>query len=421
MAFPQMKASGCAFVLMIATIVSDAAPERTVSTSRQFVVYGVDVALRGAVAQLAEETKANLLALVGRTDSWETPIVVNLQYPQANQPELPDGPLRFSQTGAGLKLQLNLTIDADLKSTAIERELLRAILLEMIYRQQPNIAPGTTVVEPPDWLLDGVLTLTPGRDPNALAGALEPIVRADKIMELSDFLHQQPAFLDSPGRSLYRSYALVFVRWLVNQPEGRACLARYIDNLHRASSDSLADLSAQFPALGDNNLAEKTWKARVAQFATRQDYELLTFAETEQRLEKLLAKQLQDFLQGKISPAQALALKRLSQQLMLLSSQAHPLLRPIVIEYQQVAALLAAGKTSRVKQRLARLQSLRAQIAQRMDKIDDYLNWFEATQAEAESGAFTDYLKAVEEQNKPPRRRDPLSVYLDAIEEQFQD
>ena len=84
-----MKASGCALVLMLATIVSGAAPERTVSTSRQFVVYGADVALRGAVSQLAEETKTNLLALLRRTDSWETPIVVNLQYPQANRPELP--------------------------------------------------------------------------------------------------------------------------------------------------------------------------------------------------------------------------------------------------------------------------------------------------------------------------------------------
>jgi hypothetical protein len=416
-----MKTSGCALVLMLATIVSDAAPERTLSTSRQFVVYGANIALRGAVSQLAEETKTNFLVLLRRTDSWKTPIVVNLQYPQANRPELSPTALHVSQTGAGLKLQLDLTIGADFETAAIERELLRAILLEMIYRREPGIAPGTAFVEPPDWLLDGALAMTPGRNSKDLADALEPVIRAGKTIPLSEFLHQQPARLDSPGRSLYRSYALVLVQWLVDQTNGRARLGQYIDTLHRASSDPLVDLSAQFPALSDKNLAEKNWPTRVAQFGTRQSYELLTFAETAQSIEELLTNQLQDFLQGKISSAQPVALKRLSQELMILGSRAHPILRPIVAEYQQITASLASGKTSKLKQRLMRLDSLRTEIAQRMNKIDDYMNWFEATQAQAESGAFTDYLNAVEKQNKSPRRHDPLSVYLDAIDEQSQD
>jgi hypothetical protein len=36
------------------------------------------------------------------------------------------------------------------------------------------------------------------------------------------------------------------------------------------------------------------------------------------------------------------------------------------------------------------------------------------------SGAFADYLKAAAE-SAQPKRRDALSVYLDAMEEQFQD
>ena len=209
---------------------------------------------------------------------------------------------------------------------------------------------------------------------------------------------------------------------------GRACLARYIDNLHRASTDPLADLSAQFPALGEK-AAEKNWKARVAQFARGK----VTSCSLSRKPKRAFRNYSQSrsttprpigcriFCRARFRPPQSLALKRLSQELMLLSSRAHPILRPIVVEYQQIAASLAAGKTSGLKQRLARLESLRTQIAERMNKIDDYMNWFEATQARAESGAFTDYLNAVEEQNKAPRRHDPLSVYLDAIEEQFQD
>ena len=134
------------------------------SPSRQFIIYASSAALRGAVSELAEQTKANLLALLRQPDRWKTPIVVNLQPEQANLPEIPPAALRFSQTGFGLKLQLDLTIGESVDAALVERELLRAILLEMIYRSEPDVAPGTAFVEPPDWLLDGVLAITPGRD-----------------------------------------------------------------------------------------------------------------------------------------------------------------------------------------------------------------------------------------------------------------
>ena len=53
--------------------------------------------------------------------------------------------------------------------------------------------------------------------------------------------------------------------------------------------------------------------------------------------------------------------------------------------------------------------------------IDDYMNWFEATQTENQSGVFSDYLKAANQsQVAATRRRDPLSVYLDALEDQIE-
>jgi hypothetical protein len=119
---------------------------RSVSPSRQFIIYGTNAALRGAVSELAEQTKANLLALLRQPDGWKTLIVVNLQPAQANLPEIPPAALRFSQIGFGLKLQLDLTIAQDVDAALVERELLRAILLEMIYRGEPNVAPGTAFV-----------------------------------------------------------------------------------------------------------------------------------------------------------------------------------------------------------------------------------------------------------------------------------
>ena len=56
-----------------------------------------------------------------------------------------------------------------------------------------------------------------------------------------------------------------------------------------------------------------------------------------------------------------------------------------------------------------------------MSDIDDYMNWFEATQMTNGSGNFTDYLKAADQSQLPvSKRRDPVSVYLDALEDQFE-
>ena len=100
-------------------------PERSVSPSRQFIVYGADAKLRGAVSDLAEATKGNLLTLLQKQDGWKTPIVVNLQLAQASLPEIPPAALHFSQTGFGLKLQLDLTISSTFDGSLVERELLR--------------------------------------------------------------------------------------------------------------------------------------------------------------------------------------------------------------------------------------------------------------------------------------------------------
>src|ERR671937_2570421 len=63
--------------------------ERSVSPSRQFIIYGADARVRGAVSELAERTKSDLLALLHQRDGWTTPVLLNLQTPQPTRPELP--------------------------------------------------------------------------------------------------------------------------------------------------------------------------------------------------------------------------------------------------------------------------------------------------------------------------------------------
>jgi len=403
-----------------------ALPQRSVSPSQQFIIYGADATLRGTVSELAEQTKTNLLALLRRHDRWKTPIVVNLQPQQANLPEIPPAELLFSQTGIGLKLQLDLTITQNLDASLMERELLRAILLEMIYRKEHDVPPGTVLIEPPDWLLDGVLACTPGRDREPLVEALS---LSDNKMSLVEFLGQRPELLDSAGRMLYRAYSFALVRLLVDGPDGSSRLARYIENLSNASIDPLASLKAQFPFLSGD--VEKIWRSNVERLDLAQSHDLLTFAESERRLDELLRAEvpgtgkpldLSGLARHKASATEKTGLNQLSQALLLFAGQANPVLRPVVREYEDIAARLARGKRRGTAKRLAHLLTIREGLAARMSDIDDYMNWFEATQMRHGSGVFAGYLRAADEPQTPePRRRDPLSIYLDGLEDQLGD
>lgn len=397
------------------------------SPSRQFVIYGADAQLRGAVSSVAERTKTNLLALLRQRDNWIVPVVVNLQPQQANRPEIPLADLRFSQTGFGLKLQLDLMIAKNLDASLMERELLRAILLEMIYRKESQVAAGSIFVEPPDWLIDGLLALAPGSDREQL---VEALTTADKTDSLETFLRQRRGLLDSAGRTLYRAYSFALVQMLTDGKNGPARLAQYIGHLSNASNEPLADLKAQFPfLLGD---AERTWQLALSRLRKLQTYRLLTFADSERRLDELLhvkiseankpAKlvSLDELAQRKASPNEKVALNQLGHDLLSFVAETNPVLRPIAREYQEIIALLARGKRKRIAKRLSRLEGTRKQLAARMSDIDDYMNWFEATQMKRRSGNFTDYLKAADQsQLSLPKRHDPLSVYVDALEDQF--
>ena len=418
------------FVLSIFALDSGAATsvERSVSPSGQFIIYGGDAAWRGAVSALAERTKANLLAVLRRRDQWVTAAVINLQPRAANLPEIPAAALRFSQTGSGLKLQLDLTISGEMNLGAMERELLRVILLEMIYRNQTAIPSGEAYVEAPDWLVEGLLALTPNRDCLLLVNALAV---SERITPLDEFLRERPELLDSTGRLFYRAYSFALVQLVVESADGRARLGSYIDNLAFASNDLLADLQAAFPQLAGNDLG-KIWESMIASMKRSARTDLLTFSQTDEKLDQLLQTKfspadgrdkslsLEGLCQKKPTPMQRMALRKFTQEFMLLAAHANPILRSIIQDYQQLVAQLALGKNRAVGARLTELKTLRARLSDRMTEIDDYLNWFEATQLSTRSGLFEGFLNTSSAASpSAAHRKDAFSAYLDAMEEQF--
>jgi hypothetical protein len=261
---------------------------------------------------------------------------------------------------------------------------------------------------------------------------IEALGNTEKPLPLEKFLRQHPGLLDSTGRTLYRAYAFALVQILLDAKNGGAQLAKYIDHLYNSSNDPVADVAAQFPLLAND--AERTWQLALNHLKSLQTFRLLTFAESEQRLDELLSIKISEpkkpvklvrfdeLAEHKLSASEKMALDQLKRDLLVLVPQTNPVLRPIGHEYQEIATLLGRGKRRGVPKRLARLELTRQQLAARMTEIDDYMNWFEATQMSSGSGNFSGYLKAVNQSQLPAqKRRDPLSVYVDALEDQFGD
>jgi hypothetical protein len=394
-------------------------PDHSVSPSRQFVIYGGDVRLRGAVSNIAEEMKGHLVSLLHAGDDWKIPIVINLQAPQANVPEMPASFLNFSQTGAGLKLQLDFVITSDVRATPFEREIVRALLLERMYRRHGDLAVGTAYVEPPAWLLDAI-----SAKPAAAREARVPI--PSTLPALEEFLQILPQPIDSEARQLYRLYSIALLDLLGDGREGAARISHYLDNLSIPSRDSLAEVKALFPALSASDV-DTRWKTKVRALARGHDFALLSFDNTRHALDQFLLIKtpaatvpLTELAKRNLTRDEKAALKITAQNLMVLGGTAHPLLRPVVSEYQHLAELMERGRIRGEREHLAKLQEVETRLSARMNDVQDYMNWFEATQVDAPSGAFDNYLRTAGQTDGPGRRRDGLSVYLDAIAVQLQ-
>jgi hypothetical protein len=400
--------------------------ERSVAPSGQFLIYGADAPYRGAISALAERTKASLLAVLKRRDAWKIPAIINLQSRSANTPEIPAAEFRFNQTEAGLKLQLDLAVSPEQQPVAIERELARVILLEMVYRNQAGLASGDVYVDPPNWLVEGLLASMANHDRTSLVAALSV---PERTISLAEFLSQHQETLDSAARELYRAYSFVLVHMLAESLDGPVRLSRYIDNLGFASNDPLVDLEAAFPEVRD---LETEWRAKIAEAKHSRNSGLLAFSQTDAKLSEILSTKfssadgrektvlLDGFSRTKPTSAQWLALQKFGRELLLLAARANPVLRPVIQDYQQIAGQLVLGKNRAVAARLIELKTLRAKLSARMSDVDDYMNWFEAAKLQTRSGNFDDYLKAADDLAvQRPRRRDPVSVYLDAVEQEF--
>ncbi|MEI8235207.1 MAG: hypothetical protein WCH57_11055 [Verrucomicrobiota bacterium] len=413
--------------------------QRSVSQSRQFVIYCSDIRLRMAVAGYAETAKHGVLEALGLGDHWKFPIVIDLRQPASTDTGRPISQVGLIQTDGGWKTEIDVLLrEGELKQVRFPQLVIRAILLELAYRDRPPQV-GAAYSQPPAWLVEALAqamqTRATGAAPNA--ALFRQLIATGRPPKIADFLKSNVEVMDPTSLAIHGACAASLLDLLVGTPGGQAGLARMVHGLPDSNGDAMALLLQYFPLLGGNEAAlEKWWTLGLARTSALDSHQALTLPETDARLTPLLKITLVTDPQKKTTAEYALtdyktflknpgakaALLECFKGLSDLMPQAHPLLRPVLLEYQRIIGELARGKAHGADKALEAIAGYRELIVARMDKIDDYLNWYEATQMPEQSGAFNDFLqdaKAMETWT-PPKRNDAISKYIDQLQREFE-
>ncbi len=410
---------------------------RSVSSSGQFVIYSGDRELRGRVVGFVEEIKAGLLRELREGDDWKFPIVVAIEPDPEPQANMAPVTITLVSTVAGPKVDVAVRIGADPTKVFLQRNIVHALLLELIYRERPAFKGGARYAEPPWWLVEGLLQRIRSRSGMRDPDIFKSIVNTEKLPSLEKLLTQPPLHLDTAAGAVDRASALALVEALLALPSGPANLGRFIRAWPDAGADPLALLAKHFPTLGASPQSlVKWWTLQLAALSKSETLRGLSPTQADAELRALLTFEIStgkppraerfavaDFEKYIKLPGARPALRIAQVKIATLSTKSHLLFRPIVSEYEEVCGLLASGKTAGIAERLARADRFRATMLQRFGDITDYLNWYEATQTPGSTGEFDSYLRAVEriESQKPPviPVNPKIADYLDSLEQEF--
>jgi hypothetical protein len=429
------RALVAAMVLLTALLPADALDlrERSDSASKQFSIYCEDVPLRMRVVSFVEEVKRDVLQMLGEREGWKAPIVITIERASPARGQEPAATVRLVESLPGFKVQIDVRIGRDPSAVNLQRQIVRAVLLEYAYREV-GVQGGTEFRETPWWIIEGCVELSRQREHGPNSDIFQRLLATNKLPPLENFLMERPDELGSTVRALDRSLAACLVQLLAAQPDGRAGLARFVRAWPQSDGAPLTLLKKEFPAIAaDEATLQKWWTLNLARFAAADRFQGLSVAETDKQLAPLLSLTiptgkprekktftLPAFTEYLKLPASRTVLAEHHAKVIALSTRANAVFRPILVDYEAVFALLGQGKTKGVRERLASIQKYRTNVLQRMNDIADYLNWFEATQDTGQSHAFDEYLKTAREIAEQERKqRAPIARYLDELEREY--
>ncbi|NNE90158.1 MAG: hypothetical protein HKN23_00780 [Verrucomicrobiales bacterium] len=441
------------------TLVPQRRPQIAVSAREPFV--------RAAFTSEAEAIRTGFLMEFGiPRDEWLFPIEVVIEGAPADVLAGPD--LRREITlrpDQVFVLNLKATLHEGFTGANFKRELIRLLIHhEMLrpYYRDPDSFKGTRIFVP-DWLVFGIYEHLEHKHSGNPSELFAGILKSGNIMSPRKILEQTGAGrLDPMSLELFKASSSALVRSLLEQPEGPESFLNLIRNLTEHQQNPAPDrdpdaiLKTYFPELrGSREAVGKWWALQIAAMAEKTAFEFYTVEETQQAIDEsllvrfggpppeekkrgILMKWLNAAGKQENSGATAIPLTRFGQfldrpdagdalreteaNLRNLESRGFPIYRPLIGRYERVVQTLIAGKTAGISDELKELERLRFQIDKTMERVADYMNYYEATAAPAKTESFEEYRQMREqlEKARPPARKDRITRQLDALEKEFE-
>ncbi len=412
--------------------------DRVTSRTKQFRIFGGAPQDRATIAQLAEETKDELLRLTEERDAWKVPVNVVLHGKSGDPMPLRTSALQLLVNEVGYEIQVDTHLSRGIEHERFKSATTAALIYERALRDRPTQDSETPFFVPP-WLVDGLREATAWRLNQSDRRLYEALFKTGGLFKIDDlFAVTTPGYedMDAAMRAAFRVSSGALVMALLQQPQGKEGFRSFLTDVASYEGEMPSLLRKHFPEL---NLSEtslsKWWALQLAQIGGQNlATDVLTISKTESMLTEALRLNFrtpEGIIQQKEltawpeiaalpEPERIKAVQPAEDALVRLSFRCFPSYRPVLSEYQIVLNSIAKDKTQDVAAQLAALDERRATMAAKSQRAGDYLDWFEITRARETSGVFDDYMRLKERlKSNPHRRTDDLSKYLNRMDAIF--
>lgn len=395
---------------------------RTVSSSKQFTVFGGTRQERSDLARRAEQLKDGLRRELGTADRWRDPILLVLTPGDALRLRQPRVFVQVFEAGeAGRKIEVNIAPAALTDRSAIDAGILRAVLLETsLVRQKFS---GGRFVDPPWWLVSAMTAAMARGEAGRDAPVYGALLEGKGMPRLDRFLRQNAEALRGRTRDIYaaQSYALYLA--LDDLPGGKGRIAENL-RLSEPARDPVDRFGQTWPELlAEPERAARMWALSVARLASPERIEFVSAAESGRALSSVLTS-LEDpggsedpatvLLAAARTPEGRFRLEQAAAELRRLGFRAHPLYASLVEEYRVMLDDLSRKRRRGFAVKFAEAEDLRWALDDRSTEITDYLNWYQANAPSVQPTVRT--VRALPPE-PPPRRNDAVSRFLDSVEQ----
>ena len=388
---------------------------------------GTNAGVNADVLQLAADTRAELVPILGLAGTWRFPVAMHVV--------MPDDPLagkireqRVAVTLAHDTLNLEGAVPASDSNARefIQRQFVTALLWEKFFVRTKTFSTKTDLGVVPMWLVVGLsewLKEDSSRDREEIVRRAARIQRTPSLRDIVDWQEISPDRL----LGLYqRAFCFYLVDSLIHGEEKRA---NFQDWLATRSGPNPLEATLLFPSEG-------AWQKELLQASSRSHDILYSWDETSTALADaqaiLIPSQqlggarictLDNVLDFPVDAGLKMTLPKKIFELTALELRSHPSWRPIIASYRFGLSALMAGRGDQARKFVIQAQELRKQEAAVHAKLTDYVNWFEVTKDYAEGGSrFQDYFstaKAMEAVQADPGRPNPIRAELIHAESQL--